>query len=137
MHHVLEQFTSNVLRCKCTNLTCADLVAVCLRPDQPPQLGCPAAEELRQCPVCAYSTSNSADMQTHQTVHTGEFLYKCNYCGKAFSRKGNLSVHVRIHTGERPFQCDFCPQGFVQKGHLMRHLRTHKDRQLLPDGVCT
>lgn len=90
------------------------------------------------CAECGKAFYESAKLERHFVVHTGERPFQCTFqgCGKRFSLDFNLRTHVRIHTGEKSFVCSFegCHKKFVQSNNLKAHLLTHNKTKNKTEG---
>ncbi|XP_036372403.1 zinc finger protein 827-like isoform X2 [Megalops cyprinoides] len=119
-----------------------------------------------KCPLCMYSTSRPAALDSHlkthckaqfhcrirQAVkpsqleldrHVGERRpaggrYRCEQCGHLSKTANKLAEHTRVHTGERPFHCDRCGYSCRRKDNLNVHKKLkHGLRQPLSCPQCT
>ncbi|XP_075730608.1 uncharacterized protein LOC142772295 [Rhipicephalus microplus] len=128
VNHELKGLCKPPISTRFAIFQCADLAAVCHRPDWPPHLGPPTKKQVLKCQVCGHTSRKKCDMHRHQMIHTGELPYKCNYCSRAFYHNSHLTPHIRIHTGQRPYQCHLCPWNSARKQELTRHLKFHKHK---------
>ncbi|XP_030155215.1 zinc finger protein 677-like [Lynx canadensis] len=89
-----------------------------------------------KCNDCGKAFSKSANLMSHERIHSGQRPYKCNDCGKAFTDRSNLIHHRKIHTGEKPHKCNECGKAFTQFGNLARHQKTHTGEKPHKCNVC-
>ena len=82
-----------------------------------------------KCNLCNFSPSESAKMQRHMRIHTGEKPHSCNQCKFKTSTDDNLRVHMRGHSGEKPYKCTLCNFSSSTSGKITLHLKNHKEER--------
>ena len=72
--------------------------------------------------MCAekYGAFQSATLQRHERVHTGEKSSACSTCDKELNNSGDLKRHERVHTGEKSLACSACDKTFNNSGDLKK-----------------
>uniref|UniRef100_A0A3Q2D354 C2H2-type domain-containing protein n=2 Tax=Cyprinodon variegatus TaxID=28743 RepID=A0A3Q2D354_CYPVA len=103
---------------------------------RPPRNGAAFSKELQMCSVCRLVFPNTAALEQHQQVHTGERPYTCPQCGKGFAQPNNLRVHLLVHTGERRYRCTLCGKSFISSSHLKRHRTVHTQEKPYSCSRC-
>ena len=69
------------------------------------------------CKICG---KNSANIQSHMLIHSGEKPHECVVCGHKFRTKHNLNCHLETHNAEKK-------QSKPQTTHAQCSFRTDKN----------
>jgi len=94
----------------------------------------PKNKPVFQCQFCAYTTSYSSHLTTHNRIHTGDNPYKCTLCPSQFKLRTDFVRHNRRHTGEKPYGCDLCSYRCAIKSNLTKHNANNHNTDL--ELVC-